>query len=95
MYEYGLQMNLNTTMSDFDQVVLNAIRNKLCADICIKGCFYHLTQTVFRKIQNLGLASSYMNDSNIRHFYDMIHGLAFIPLNRVSEGIQFIRDHPK
>lgn len=91
--EYGLELNLNTTMSDFEQAIMNAIRNKLGADIRIKGCFYHLTQNIFRKIQNLGLASSYLNDSNIRHFCGMIHGLAFVPLNRVAEGMQFIRDN--
>ena len=89
----GIQMNVNMTMTDFEIAMMNAIRNKLGHHIKIKACFYHLTQSTFRKIQELGLTSLYINDRNVRHVCGMIDGLAFVPLNRVSDGMQYIKNN--
>lgn len=91
--EHRIHLNVNTTMSDFELVIINTIKNKLDAHIRIRSCFYHLSQNIFQKIQKLGLASNYISDSNSRHFCGIIHGLAFVPLNRIAEGMQFIRDN--
>lgn len=44
---------------DFEKAVIEALKNTIGNHICIKGCFYHLTQNMHRKIQSLGLENIY------------------------------------
>ena len=44
-----------TILCDFEQAVIRAIEAILGPEIDIRGCFYHLTQATWRKIQELGL----------------------------------------
>ena len=43
----------------------------------VKGCFFHLTQNLWRKIQSLGLQSDYMNDQDLAIRLRMLPALAF------------------
>jgi hypothetical protein len=44
-----------------------------------QGCFYHMTQASWRKIQQLGLMPLYNKDDDFRLFCGMMDGLAFLP----------------
>lgn len=46
---------------DFEIAVIKAAKNILGEHI--RGCFYHLTQSTHRKIQELGLENRYRNDN--------------------------------
>ena len=56
------------------------------------GCFYHLTQSTFRKLQALGLVALYKDDEEFRHFSGMLDGLAFLPSENVIEGMDILRE---
>ena len=81
-----------TVICDFEQAVINAVTAVLSSHITIHGCFYHLTQSTWRKIQELGLTTVYKDDNNMKHFCGMLDALAFLPLTEVAEGIQHIRE---
>src|SRR6218665_699646 len=49
----------------------------------VTGCFYHLTQSTWRKIQELGLSVAYRDNKTLKHFCGMLDGLAFLPLTDV------------
>ncbi|XP_068204568.1 uncharacterized protein [Palaemon carinicauda] len=89
--ELGLDMNPVTTMSDFEKSLLNAIENVLGPHIHTKTCFYHLTQNTWRKVQSLGLSNVYKQDESTRHFCGMIDGLAFLPADKIIDGINFLK----
>jgi len=76
---------------DFEKAVIEALKNTIGNHICIKGCFYHLTQYTHRKIQSLGLEYMYRNNNNFSIFCRKLDSLAFLPENRVLEGIDFLR----
>ena len=57
--EMGLEMEPHTTMTDFEQGPLNAISSQLGPHVETKGCFSRLTQSAWRKVQQLGLATHY------------------------------------
>jgi len=40
---------------DFEKAVIIAASNIFGSELEIRGCFYHLCQRTFRKIQDLGL----------------------------------------
>ena len=56
------------------------------------GCFYHLTQSTFRKLQALGPVALYKDDEEFRHFCGMLDGLAFLPSENVIEGMNILKE---
>ncbi|CAK9301976.1 unnamed protein product [Gordionus sp. m RMFG-2023] len=75
---------------DFEKTAINAVEDTLGRDI-IQGCFYHLTQSTHRKIQELGLESSYWNDPTLCLFSAISDGLAFLPIHDVKRGIEYFK----
>ena len=47
---------------------------------------YHLTQSTWRKVQNLGLSELHKENGEIRHFCGMLDGLSFLPLEQVPQS---------
>ena len=58
----------------------------------IQYCFYHLTQSIWRKIQSLGLTNLYESNDDFHLFCGQIDALAFLPVDEVSEGMAFLRE---
>lgn len=54
-----------TVMLDFEKSMMNAIYNFFGGHVEVKGCFFHLCQSTWRKIQQLALSQDYIdNDEN-------------------------------
>ena len=78
-------------MIDFELAASNALQSVFGQGISVKGCFYHLTQSTWRKVQQLGLVNQYKEQEEFRHFCGMLDGLAFLPVQDLSEGMAYIR----
>ena len=89
--DMDLQLNVRYVITDFEDAVLRAVVGVFGRDISSKGCFFHLTQATWRKIQELGLAVPYNANPDFRLFCGMLDGLAFLPLEDVQEGMQYLR----
>jgi len=76
---------------DFEKAVITAASNIFGSELEIRGCFYNRCQSTFSKIQDLGLQTAYMNDDKFSHFCSMIDSLAFFLLERVHEGMDFLK----
>jgi len=79
---------------DFEQATIQAAREIIGFELEIRGCFYHLCQNTYRKIQNLGLQKLYTNNDSFSHFCGMLDGLAglaFLPLHKIDEGMNFLK----
>jgi len=55
---------------DFDQAVTVVGEN-----LTIQGCFYQLSRSSHRKLQELGLQNKYNDDNVFNHYCSMIDGL--------------------
>jgi len=60
---------------DFESAVIEAAKEVIGVHIDIKGCFYHLCQSTFRKVQELGFATKYYKDEEFRKQCGMIDAL--------------------
>ena len=52
--ELGFTLDPESVHLDFERPVINAVKNTFGSHVNKKGCFYHLTQSTWRKVQDLG-----------------------------------------
>lgn len=50
----NLRPNPSTIVADYEIAIHNAVRSVISTNINIQGCFYHLTQSTWRKVQGAG-----------------------------------------
>ena len=56
----------------------------------IQGCLFHLSQSVWRKTQALGLKNAYIEDEEVRRIVKSLPALAFLPPDEVTEGFNHL-----
>ena len=76
---------------DFEVAAIQGIRN-VFPQIEVKGCNFHFNQSVWRRVQTLGLTTSYRDDADIRKHIHMCAALAHLPSWATEEGWLFIME---
>jgi hypothetical protein len=76
---------------DFEKAVHQSIREVFGDGVTIRGCFYHLTQATWRKVQGLGLVDLYRGDEEFRLFCGQLDALALLPPSQVREGMAYLK----
>ena len=79
--EQGL--NPTSTMVDFEKAAINALEDNFLS--VISGCFFHLSQNVYRQTQSKGFTALYLEDEEFSLQMRMLAALAFIPECDVSD----------
>ena len=87
----NLRCDPNTAIMDFESAAINAVQVVFGNGIHFQRCFYHLTQSTWRKVQELGLTELYTNDVNFKNACGMLDELAFLPTGDVVAGMQLLR----
>lgn len=82
-----------TVMTDFEMAIINAVKKHFDEDT-IRLCFFHLRQSVYRKIQEEGLQAQYgdPNDKTIRQAAHNMCALAFVPPEHVLDIFDLFYD---
>lgn len=74
-----------TVSADFETAVIEAV-NSVFPNAQFHGCFFHFSQSLWRKVQNLGLSSEYNTDQEVRDSVRKCAALAFLKPADVEEG---------
>lgn len=77
---------------DFEQAAINASRAVFPLSE-LSGCFFHLSQNIYRKVQQNHLGDLYANDVIFRENIRMVCALAFIPLDDVIPAFETLCLH--
>src|SRR5919106_3462858 len=56
----------------------------------VSGCYFHLCQSVNRKVSEIGLKSEYDADNEIREFVRCMPALAHVPIDDVAEAFDLL-----
>lgn len=81
------QFILKSVSCDFESGLISAAK-ELFPECEIQGCLFHLNQSLFRKIQALGLLSFYLNDEEFAISIRRINALPLLPLNLIDSTFE-------
>lgn len=74
---------------DFEKAAMNSAQ--MIFRCKIYGCFFHLSQSIFRRVQNKGYVAEYALNDEFRHSFKLIQALAFLPPKDVVTGFNQIK----
>ncbi|CAN7938308.1 unnamed protein product [Ixodes hexagonus] len=77
----------STVLLDFEQAANNAFR-RVFPSCQALGCFFHLRQCVYRKLQSEGLQESYWVDGAFNLMARMIPAIALVPEGDVFDAFE-------
>jgi len=83
--ESNVDLEPQSILSDFELASFQAVRDTF-PQTDIVGCFFHLAQAVWRKIQTSGLYETYTTNDEARTKLKSLLALAFLPEERVIGG---------
>ena len=78
-------LNPNSIMVDFEKAAINAIQS-VFTNTSVRGCFFHLSQSIWRRLQNVGFQKRYMEDSEFALQIRMMAALSFVPEEDVENA---------
>ena len=78
-----------TVTTDFEIAIWTAAR-AVFEDVTMRGCSFHWAQAVWRKLQELGLATSYMNSGPAQDYMRLIFALPFIPAEHIRPSFRHL-----
>ena len=70
-------------MTDFEQSMTGAIG----------GCLFHLSKSIYRKVQEFGLSHQYLNDAVFRTNVKMISALSCVPIADTIQSFDALSNH--
>jgi len=80
-----------TILVDFEKAVMNALTISY-PNARITGCYFHLCQSVVRKVTELGLKVDYENNNEVRGYVRCLSALAFVPPEDVVEAFELLAE---
>ncbi|CAF1052556.1 unnamed protein product [Didymodactylos carnosus] len=75
----------DSIMMDFERAAYNAFRGSFVTT-SLSGCFFHLQNSIQRKVQGLGFKTNYETDPIFARNAHKISALAFLPVSDVGQG---------
>lgn len=63
--DFGHLPILKIIMMDFESSAMSAVASFLGASVEIKGCFFHVCQSTWRRVQQLNLATDYKKNEEV------------------------------
>jgi len=87
LYEIDLEPRIITT--DFEKGAINAFQ-EVFPHVTVSGCHFHLSQSVLRKVNELGLKTTYEGDAEFALHIRMLMALAFVPTDDVPAAFDIV-----
>jgi hypothetical protein len=81
----------SSILTDFELSMIQAIKREFPVAEN-KGCFFHFSQCIWRKIQSSGLKIDYEANSEVALKFKMLAAIAFVPLDYVVIAFEALMD---
>ena len=77
---------------DFELAVFNAVK-KVFESVDIYGCYFHLSQSFFRNIQQKGFYITYVTKPLFKKCFLLTQALAYLPIHDVITGFTKVHEY--
>src|ERR1051325_1749094 len=74
---------------DFEKAAINSFSTAF-PSASVRGCYFHLCQSVVRKVNEVGIKSEYETSNEVRGFIRCLPALAFVPPEDVVESFELL-----
>ncbi|KAL8617637.1 hypothetical protein ACOMHN_038029 [Nucella lapillus] len=88
-HERNLPLSPQIIQTDFEIAAIQAYQISF-PQSRIRGCFFHFTQSLWRKVQNLGLAVPYRELQEVKSFVRRMAALPLVPLEELDNAWMII-----
>ncbi|CAM2726672.1 unnamed protein product [Rotaria socialis] len=106
--EYGGKFEPQQVYLDFEAAAINALENVVSSDlnkamdmligsfpnVVIHGCWYHFTQSIYRNIQKIGLASMYEKKKDVQTWLRSFMALPLVKHSALDASVKLLMDNP-
>jgi hypothetical protein len=82
--------NPQKILVDFEKAAMNAFA--LSFNATVTGCYFHLCQSVVKKVREIGLQSVYESNKDVNAFVRCLCTLAYVPTDDVVEAFELLAD---
>ena len=73
----------SASMSDWEPAARNAMKKAL-PNSELYGCWFHFTQRIWAKTQNVGLAREFRNNQDIECYIKQLMGIPYLPSSLIN-----------
>ena len=88
--EQGLTVKVKSFMLDYEVATWQAIREVFGDDIKIRGCWFHFSQAIIRKMHSLGLMGAYINRGEVHKFAKQLTVLPLLDADQIPVTFQYM-----
>lgn len=78
-------------MADFELAQLNAAR-KVFEGASTHGCYFHLCQNMYKKVQQLGYQTTYGGSYRVQLIFKQLPSLAFLPASEIPKAFDELKE---
>lgn len=90
MIRVATSKNPKSINIDFESAVFRSNKKVFGKEVETYGCFFHLSQNYFKRVQKTCLVNFY-TDKNTRHAYKLLQAIAFVPLVDVEFAFEKVK----
>ena len=87
----GFNLDPKIIVTDFEAAVIKALQDVFGEEIDTQGCFFHLIQSIWRRLHYDKLVGLYNSNQDMKFFCGMLAGLALLPLEDVEAGFAYLK----
>lgn len=85
----GLPLHPQSFVCDFELSLINALHAEF-PNAAVHGCYFHFCQSLWRKVQELGLAVAYRQDMSLKKVIRKLMSIGYLPLAIVRNTFNLI-----
>ena len=90
--EQDIVLQPQFVLTDFEKAAINSIQVEF-PEVQNKGCHFHLSQNIYRKVQAFGFATLYGTNENFSLLVRHIPALAFLPAEDIPRAFDELKNN--
>ena len=88
--KYNITLTARLLSTDFEIASMNAF-TEVFPNVTVSACHFHLCQSIIRRVNELGLKTTYKEDEEFATHVRMLMALAFVPIDQVPAAFACVR----